>query len=633
MTDKETPGLKAAMFGALGIVYGDLGTSPLYTMQTVLQSSGGDVSTPTVLGVMSLIVWALLLIVSVKYGVFVMKADNHGEGGILALTALVTGVRPGRPASGPTAVVLIGIGLFGAALLYGDGILTPAISVLSAVEGIQVATPALGHLVMPIAALILVGLFCLQPFGTARIGTLFGPIMLLWFVTIGGLGALALLRHPEVIKAIDPRYGLHTLGTHGWGSLAVLGSVFLAVTGSEALYADMGHVGRGPIRQAWYAIVLPALLLCYAGQSASLIGLKTLPENPFYGILPPAIASWAIWPMVVLATLATIIASQAIITGVFSMTRQAIQLGWFPGLNIRQTSDEAYGQIYVPAVNWTMMICTVAIAVAFGRAANLSGAYGVAIATTMLLTTTLLFGYLRRSAAWSLAAALPLTGCFLFVDLSFFIANLLKFLDGGYVPLFIGVLVFLAMSTWRQGIAGLKARSNGHLPTADAFVRQLTESQVPRVPGTIVFLSRLREPIPQTLVAHVEQFGALQRSVVILTVAFEERPRIAPNERITLQRFEGGVWYVIAHYGFVEIPNLTGALRLAHDEGCPIVPGDALFIGARDEVVRDRRQGVPRLASWRRMLFGFMYRNAVHSADRFTLPADRFVQVGRQIGL
>ncbi|WP_428390186.1 potassium transporter Kup [Lichenicoccus sp.] len=633
MTDRATPGLTGAMFGALGIVYGDLGTSPLYTMQTVLQSSGGDVSTNTVLGVMSLIVWTLLLTVSVKYGVFVMKADNHGEGGILALTALVTGSRPERPAKGSTAAVLIGIGLFGGALLYGDGILTPAISVLSAIEGIQVATPALSHLVMPIAVLILVGLFCLQPFGTARIGKLFGPIMLLWFVTIGGLGALALLRHPEVMKAVDPRYGLDTLLEHGWGSLAVLGSVFLAVTGAEALYADMGSVGRGPIRQAWYAIVLPALLLCYAGQSASLIGLRKLPENPFYGILPPAIASWAIWPMVVLATLATIIASQAIITGVFSMTRQAMQLGWFPGLNIRQTSDREYGQIYVPTVNWTMMLCTVAIAVAFGKASNLSGAYGVAIATTMLLTTVLLFDYLRGPAGWSLAAALPLAAFFLFIDLSFFIANLLKFLDGGYVPLLAGLLIFLTMTTWRQGIAGLKVRADEHRPSPNAFVQHLSDSRVPRVPGTIVFLTRNREPIPPTLVSHVEQFGALQQSVVILTVAFEERPRVAQAKRITLQRFEGGVWYVVAHYGFVEIPNLTGALQLAHDEGCPIVPGDALFIGARDEVVRDRNQGVRLIASWRRMLFAFMYRNAVHSADRFMLPADRFVQVGRQIGL
>ena len=631
--DETRPRLPAAMFGALGIVYGDLGTSPLYTMQTVLQSTGGDVSTNTVLGVMSLIFWALLLTVSLKYGVFVMMADNHGEGGILALTALVTGSRPERPASGRRAAVLIGIGLFGAALLYGDGILTPAISVLSAIEGIQVATPALGHLVMPVAVVILVGLFCLQPFGTSKIGVLFGPVMLVWFVTIGGLGAVALLRHPEVMKAIDPRYGLHTLIAHGWGSLAVLGSVFLAVTGSEALYADMGSVGRGPIRQAWYAIVLPALLLCYAGQSASLIGLRKLPENPFYGILPPAIAAWAIWPMVVLATFATIIASQAIITGVFSMTRQASQLGWFPGLNIRQTSDREYGQIYVPALNWAMMLFTVAIAVAFGKASNLSGAYGVAIATTMLLTTALLFDYLRGPAAWSIAAALPLTAFFLFIDLSFFIANLIKFLDGGYVPLLAGLLVFLAMTTWRQGIAGLKVRSDEHRPTPEAFVRHLAEGRVPRVPGTIVFLTRIREPIPRTLVAHVEQFGALQQSVVILTVAFEERPRVAQSGRITLQRLESGMWYVIAHYGFVEIPTLTDALQLAHDEGCPVVPGDALFIGARDEVVRDRRQGVPRLASWRRMLFGFMYRNAVHSVDRFTLPADHFVQVGRQVGL
>ena len=391
--NSQKRGLPASMLAALGIVYGDLGTSPLYTMQTILESSGGSVSTDSVLGVLSLIFWALLLIVSVKYGLFVMMADNNGEGGILALTSLVTARRGGRGTA-----ILVSCGLFGAALLYGDGILTPAISVLSAIEGVKVATPALSHFVMPVATAILVGLFCLQTFGTARIGKLFGPVMLLWFVTIGGLGAVALVRHPVVLEAVDPLYGLHYLGEHGWGSLIVLGGVFLALTGAEALYADMGHVGRRPIRIAWYAIVLPALLLSYAGQSASLIGQSKLPDNPFFGIIPDAIRTWAIWPMVLLATLATIIASQAIITGAFSMTRQAIQLGWFPGLNIRQTSDKEYGQIYVPAVNWTMMLCTVAITVGFGSSSRLAGAYGMAVSTTMLLTTALLFSYLRDRA-------------------------------------------------------------------------------------------------------------------------------------------------------------------------------------------------------------------------------------------
>ena len=632
LVKKPGPPLPLAMLTALGIVYGDLGTSPLYTMQTILETTGGNVSPDTVLGVLSLIIWALLLVVSLKYGIFVMRADHNGEGGILALTSLVTGSRASS-GRGVATAILLSCGLFGGALLYGDGILTPAISVLSAIEGVKVATPALDHLIMPIAVGILIGLFTLQTFGTARIGTIFGPIMLLWFVTIGGFGAIALVRHPEVLAAIDPRHGAHFLREHGWGSLAVLGGVFLSLTGAEALYADMGHVGRRPIRVAWYAIVLPALLLCYAGQSASLIGQKKLPDNPFYGILPSAIAHWAIWPMVVLATAATIIASQAIITGVFSMTRQAIQLGWFPGLNIRQTSDKEYGQIYVPAVNWVMMLLTVGVTAGFGSSSKLAGAYGTAVSTTMLLTTVLLYSYLRRCAGWSLATALPVAGLFLVVDLAFFSANLLKLLDGGWVPLIAGLLMFAIMSTWRRGIAALRAISSERVLAPEKFLRQLADGRIPRVPGTIVFLTRLREPISPLMLSHVTQFGALQQHVVTLTVEFEETPRVPQEERIALTAFDGGLWHMVARYGFVEIPSLSTALALAQRKGCPVVPQDALFVGGRDEVVRDRTRARSRLPGWRRVLFAFMYRNSVHFVDRFDLPADHFVQTGRQVAL
>ncbi|WP_428377295.1 potassium transporter Kup [Lichenicoccus sp.] len=629
---KPKPPLPLAMLTALGIVYGDLGTSPLYTMQTILQTTGGNVAPDTVLGVLSLIIWALLLTVSVKYGIFVMRADHNGEGGILALTSLVTGSRA-RTGSGMATGILLSCGLFGGALLYGDGILTPAISVLSAVEGVKVATPALDHLIMPIALGILVGLFTLQVFGTARIGAVFGPVMLLWFITIGGLGAVALIRHPAVLAAIDPRHGAHFLREHGWGSLAVLGGVFLSLTGAEALYADMGHVGRRPIRLAWYVIVLPALLLCYAGQSASLIGQKSLPANPFYGILPAAMSHWAIWPMVLLATAATIIASQAIITGVFSMTRQAIQLGWFPGLNIRQTSDKEYGQIYVPAVNWVMMLLTVGVTAGFGSSSGLAGAYGTAVSTTMLLTTVLLFSYLRRCAGWSLAAALPVAGLFLVIDFAFFSANLMKLLQGGWIPLLAGLLMFTVMSTWRRGIAALRAISGEGVLAPEKFLQQLADGGIPRVPGTVVFLTRIREPISPLMIAHVAQFGALQQHVVTLTVEFEETPRVAQDERITLNGYDGGLWHMVARYGFVEIPSLSAALSLAQSKGCPVVPQDALFVGGRDEVVRDRTRPRSRLPGWRRVLFGFMYRNAVHFVDRFDLPADHFVQTGRQVGL
>ncbi len=618
----DRPPLAVGMLAALGIVYGDLGTSPLYTMQTVLETAGGRLSTEAVLGVLSLIVWALILVVAIKYCLFVMRADNRGEGGILALTALVTGTVPedeegtaSRPnRSARVTALLLTLGLFGGALLYGDGILTPAISVLSAIEGVKVATPALGHWVLPAAAIVLLGLFALQPVGTARIGTLFGPVMLCWFAVIGILGALATLRHPEVLWAIDPRHGVrYLLGGH-WKSLAVLGGVFLALTGAEALYADMGHIGRLPVRLSWYLVVLPALLLCYAGQSASLIGLAHLPDNPFYGIIPRSIFPVAIWPVVGLATCATVIASQAIITGVFSMTRQAIQLGWFPGLNIRQTSDKEYGQIYVPVVNWVMMLFTLALTIGFGSSARLAGAYGMAVSTTMLLTTALLYSYLRHVARWSMAAALPTAAVFLSIDLAFFSANLLKIAEGGFVPLLAGAVMFAIMSTWRQGVAALRASGAERAVAPDRFLKRLANSQVPRVAGTAVFLTALREPIPPNMVGHIDQFGALHENVVTLTVAFEPVSRVPMEERLTLQRYGAGVWHVIARYGFVEIPLLQNTLAEATHQGCPVVPQEAVFIGGRDEVVRragqqdDRRQvsAPPRLAGWRGRVFGIM---------------------------
>ncbi len=649
MQQPARPPLPLSMLGALGIVYGDLGTSPLYTMQTILQTTGGTLSTEAIQGVLSLIFWALIVVVAIKYCLLVMRADNAGEGGILALTALVTGSRPeqeqpdGQPAQTPGRrhkAMLVTIGLLGGAMLYGDGILTPSISVLSAVEGIKVAAPHFGHWVLPLALAILVGLFVLQPVGTESIGRLFGPIMLLWFATIAVLGAVALARHPEVLWAVDPRHGVRYLASHHWGSLAVLGGVFLALTGSEALYADMGHIGRLPIRLSWFGIALPALLLCYAGQSASLIGLAKLPDNPFYGIIPPGIFHVAIWPLVILATLATIIASQAIITGVFSITRQAIQLGWFPGLNIRQTSDREYGQIYVPVMNWAMMAATLALTYGFGSSASLAGAYGMAVSTTMLLTTMLLYSYLHHVARWNAAAAMAVVGGLFLVDFSFFSANLLKVAQGGYVPLLVGGLVFAVMISWRSGIEALRTVAASEVMTPDRFLRQVVADGVPRVPGTAVFLSRLREPIPPVLLSHVEQFGALQQHVVTLTVEFAEEPRVDADERVSVHRHDGDVWHVIARYGFVEIPSLPAALEAARAEGCPVVPQEAVFIGARDEVVgRHSRPGgrkpapAAQLPGWRRRLFGVMYRNAVHLVDRFDLPPERFVQIGRQIAL
>ena len=437
--DRKTTPLGA--LAALGIVYGDLGTSPLYTLQTVIAANGGHVAAADALGILSLIVWALILIISVKYCLVVLRADNNGEGGILALMALIGAGHTGR------RTILVTMGLFGAALIYGDGIITPAISVLSAVEGVNAATSALKPFVMPLSVVILLGLFSVQRFGTARIGHFFGPIMLAWFIVIAALGVLGVVHHPGVLVAIDPLHAAAFLARHGWGSFVVLGGVFLAVTGGEALYADLGHIGRGPIRAAWYGIVLPALLLSYAGQTALLLEHPGAAGNPFFRTVP----SWGLYPMVVLATCATVIASQAIITGAFSLTRQGMQLGWLPGLTVRQTSPDEYGQIYLPFVNWMMMLLTIALTVGFGSSDRLAGAYGTAVSTTMWLTTALLYHAMRERWGWSLAAAGSVAGLFLIVDLTFFSANLMKIGDGGWIPLLLGAVVYVIMTTWRRG--------------------------------------------------------------------------------------------------------------------------------------------------------------------------------------
>ncbi|MFL5254839.1 MAG: potassium transporter Kup [Rhodopila sp.] len=617
----DRPVTAAGALAALGIVYGDLGTSPLYTYQTIVGTVGGRPSAEDALGLLSLVVWALIITVSIKYCVFVMRADNHGEGGILALMALVA------RSAGRAAIVLVPAGLFGAALIYGDGIITPAISVLSALEGVNVATDALKPYVLPAALLVLLALFSAQARGTASIGRVFGPVMLLWFVVIGVLGLANVVSHPEVARALDPRHAIGLLVARGWHSFVVLGGVFLAITGGEALYADMGHIGRTPIRVSWYGIVLPALLLCYGGQTALLLADPGLQGNPFFRLAP----GWAVAPLVVLATCATIIASQAIITGVFSLTRQAMQLGWFPGLNIRQTSDEEYGQIYVPVINWTMMACTLLLTYSFGSSDRLAGAYGTAVSTTMLLTTALLFNAMRDVWGWPTPVALLIGAVFLAIDLAFFGANLLKLHEGGWIPLLFGGLLFLIMTTWRRGMEALR-RSPAEWPeSTDAFLASLEARKIARVPGTAVFFSRSDTVIPTVLVRHVSQIRALQETVITLTVQFEEYPRVPLSRRAELTRLAKDFWHVTVRFGFVEMPNVVAALACARDQGCPLDLDDAVYFAAHDEVVR--RANPPRLPGWRRMLFAVMYRNAVRAPDRFDLPAERFLEVGRQIAL
>jgi KUP system potassium uptake protein len=520
--------------------------------------------------------------------------------------------------------LLTGMGLLGAALIYGDGIITPAISVLSALEGVNVVTVVLKPFVMPMAVAVLLVLFAAQKFGTEKIGRAFGPIMLLWFIVLASLGLAGIARNPLVLRAIHPRYAIDFLSHGGAVGFLVLGGIFLCITGAEALYADMGHLGKRPIKVSWYAIVLPALLLNYAGQTALLLD-KGSTGNPFFELAP----TWAVYPLVTLATIATIIASQAIITGSFSMTRQAMQLGWLPGVNIRQTSDQVYGQIYVPVVNWLMMLATVGITVAFESSDRLAGAYGTAVSTTMLMTTCLLFTAMRNVWGWPFTVSVVVAGIFLIIDAGFFGANLLKITDGGWVPLTLGAGIFLVMITWRSGINSVHASLGQELETPEAFLADLRTNRIPRVPGTAVFLTRTTRQVPLLLIDHVKHMGALQRNVMTLTVIFEDIPRVSREGRCSVEKIEEGIWHVSMRFGYVEIPDLCAALYDLPDLDPSIDLDNAVYFGARDQVVRKYSKSL--LPRWRVALFSFLYRNAVRSVDRFNLPSESVVEIGRQI--
>ena len=610
----------AIVVTALGVVFGDLGTSPLYTYKAIAQATGGTFDRTAALGSLSLIFWALIVTISVKYCWFVMRADNHGEGGILALMA-VTRLR-WRGRKWP----LIACGLFGAALLYGDGVITPAISVLSALEGIDVATNAFAGYAMPLAAVVLVALFAAQSLGTERVGSAFGPIMLLWFVAIGVLGVIGIVQHPVVFAAANPLFAVEFLTERGFTGFAMLGAVFLAITGGEALYADMGQFGRTPIRLAWFGLVLPALLLNYAGQTALLLDGGNAAANPFYHLAP----TWCLYPLVALATLATVIASQAIISGAFSLTRQAMQLGWFPGLTIRQTSREEYGQIYVPAVNWTMMVLTVALVVSFQNSDRLAGAYGTAVSTTMLLTTVLLYDVMRRIWRWPRWLALLLFGAFVVVDLAFFSANLLKISEGGWVPLLLALIVFTAMTTWHAGIDTMYRVQNRASESARDFLREIEKDRRTRVPRTAVFLTRLSRRVPPLILQHVRQIGVIPQTFVALTVKFVDRPRVRNQDRVEWQRLGPSFWHVTLRYGFFENPAVATTLAKACETfaGHISLEGSLYFV-ERDEIVGKR--GASYWWRWRRALFALMFRNSVHAVDRFGLPADSLVEIGRRI--
>ena len=610
---------------ALGIVFGDIGTSPLYALRECFM--GHQLISPTpanILGVLSLIFWSLIIVIAVKYLIYVIRADNEGEGGILALMALLS---PWGKRRGSERRIIIVLGLFGAALLYGDGIITPAISVLSAIEGLKVATPVLHPYVIPIAVLVLILLFAFQKRGTTGIGFVFGPVMLVWFSTIAALGISGIVRHPEVLKAVIPTYGVDFFVKNQWSGFLVLGAVFLVVTGGEALYADIGHFSRRIIRLAWFVMVLPALVLNYFGQGALLLLNPQGVPQPFYLLAP----GWALYPLVVLATLATVIASQAIISGAFSLTRQAALLGLFPHVRIFQTSAEQIGQIYIPGVNWILMVATLLLVFTFQTSSNLAAAYGIAVSTTMVITTLLAFRVARERWKWSWVSVLPITAGFLVVDLAFFGANIFRIVEGGWVPMLVGGVVFFLFSTWKRGRAIMERRLEKTTIPLDTFVRKIAHKSQLRVPGTAVFMTGNPEGVPPMLLRNLEHNQVLHERVILLTVLIEDAPRVRPHQKLEIFERKQGIFQVFLHFGFMESPDVPKALTGKEKEGLDFDPKNtSYFVGGRTLIPTEKRGG---MALWREKIFSFMARNAAQPAIFYGLPPDRVMELGIHVEL
>ena len=610
-------------FAALGIVYGDIGTSPLYAIRECFH--GPHAIAPThdhVLGVLSLIFWALVIVISLKYLVFVLRADNGGEGGILSLTALAT---PIRPTGRSERSLLIMIGIFGAALLYGDGIITPAISVLGAMEGLSVATPVLQPYIVPITIAILIALFLFQSRGTAGIGKVFGPVTLLWFIVLAVLGVLQIIRVPSVLAAVNPLHAVRFFMETGWQGYLVLGSVFLVVTGGEALYADMGHFGTRPIRIDWFTIVLPSLLLNYFGQGALLLENPAAAENPFY-LLAPA---WAIYPMILLAVAAAVIASQAVISGAFSLTMQAVQLGFSPRIRIDHTSTREYGQIYIAGINWALMIGCVLIVLGFRTSSNLAAAYGVAVTSTMVITTLLFYVVARESWGWSRLTAGSLAAAFLVVDFAFFGANIIKVAQGGWLPLVLAAAIFTVMTTWKRGRRVVSERIQAEGKPLDRFLEEILRRPLTRVPGTAVFMNGSASRTPPALRHNIAHNKVLHERVVFVTVKTQQVPHVPVQQRLDVEELGHGLYRVKVHYGFMEDPDIPEALRGALTQGMPLVDPDvATYFLGRETIISSRRPG---MARWRERLFGLIARNATTATAYFGIPPGQVVEMGEQI--
>jgi KUP system potassium uptake protein len=623
---KDPSGKRLAQLSltALGVVFGDIGTSPLYAIRECFHGDYGiAVTQANVLGVLSLVFWSLLMIVTFKYLTFILRADNHGEGGVIALTALLMSMNSGTRNS---RLTLVPLGLFAACLLYGDGMITPAISVLSAVEGIQVITPLLEPYVVPLTITILAGLFCIQHHGTARVGGLFGPVIFIWFCILAILGLMQIVQHPKILVAVFPWYAFDFFVLNKGHGFIVLGAVFLVVTGAETLYADMGHFGKRPIRLTWVCLALPALVLNYLGQGALLLTTPEAARHPFYGLVP----SWAMLPMVFMATIATIIASQAVITGSFSLTRQAIQLGYLPRLRITHTSAAQIGQIYVAPVNWLLMVCSIGLVIGFRSSSKLAAAYGVAVTSTMLITTILFYVVAVKKWNWNGLKAFILAGAFFLVDFSFFGANVSKIFHGAWFPLVIGGLVFILMLTWERGRKILSVYLQNLTPSFQEFERSLESNPPQKIRGQAIFLAGKPDIVPAALIHNINHNKILHSDIAFLHFKTENVPRVPNFEKVEVIKLGHGFYRIVAHYGFMEEPKVGNVLALAAEHGSVFKMDSASFFVGREKLSIGSDSVMSR---WRANLFLFMSRNAMDAASFFDIPPDRIIEVGVQLRL
>jgi KUP system potassium uptake protein len=607
--------------GALGVVYGDIGTSPLYTMQQTFGEHGIAPTPGNVLGVLSLIFWSLILIVAVKYAGFIMRADNNGEGGIMALSALAQRTMRGNPRA---RWVIIILGLFGAALFFGDGVITPAISVLSSVEGIKIAAPQLEHWMVPLAAVIIVGLFYFQSHGTGRVGAVFGPIMIIWFTSLIVFGLMHIIKHPHVMVALSPYYAINYFIENGWTAFFSLGTVVLCITGAEALYADMGHFGRKPIRFTWFTFVLPALVVNYFGQGALLISDPSAAKNPFYLLLPESL----IIPMTVLATMAAIIASQAVISGAFSVMREAIQLGYLPRMEVRHTSTETMGQIYLPWINRALLILTLSVVLGFRSSTNLAAAYGIAVVGTMTIDSILVMFVFRKMWHWNWTRVVAISSLFLFVDLAFLSANADKVEHGGWLPLVLGLAMFTVMSTWRRGRELVLREIKQSGLALEPFIASVTSHPPVRVPGTAIFLTANANAVPNALLHNLKHNKVLHERNVLLTVETQDVPTVDSSERTEITALGHEFFRVIVRFGFAEDPDIPDSLQSCSAKGLGFEMMDTTFFISRETVVASDRPGMP---LWRDKVFVYLSRNAGSATAFFRIPGNRLIELGTQV--